>query len=434
MVDFYAGNVLKRKWQWKSERVKMSVVSEILRNVVIPPMAPVSQKFSSEKIDDVKAAMEEELKKPEIKNRIRPQMKIAIGVGSRGISNYSLIIKTIVDVLKKYGAEPFVVASMGSHGGASIEGQTEILKGYGITEENIGCPLKIGTETKVIGEVQGLPVQIDAYAAEADGIIIVNRIKPHTAFMGPYESGLMKMMAIGLAKQHGADYCHSKGFGKMAEMVPMFGKAIVQHANILFGVALVENSYDETCIIRAILGEEIEKEEPELLKIAKRNFSHILLPKADVLIVHEIGKNISGDGMDPNVSGTFATPYAHGGIDVQRVAVLNITEESHGNTIGWGMADVSTQKAFDKFDRDKTYPNTLTCRVTQVSKIPMIFDNDEECIKAAIKTCADVDMEHMKIIYIKNTLHMKKIMISEALVKEAENTENMEKYREYGDT
>lgn len=243
--------------------------------------------------------------------------------------------------------------------------------------------------------------------------------------MGPYESGLMKMLAIGLAKQHGADYCHSRGFGQMAKMVPMLGKAIIEHANILFGLALVENSYDETCVIQAVAAEKIESVEPELLKMAKKNLSHILIPKADILIVHEIGKNISGDGMDPNVSGTFATPYAQGGIEVQRVAVLNITEESHGNTIGWGMADVSTQKAFDKFDRDKTYPNTLTCRVTQVSKIPMIFDNDEECIKAAIKTCADVDVENMKIVYIKNTLHMKKLMISEALLTEVESIDNV---------
>lgn len=161
--------------------------------------------------------------------------------------------------------------------------------------------------------------------------------------------------------------------------------------------------------------ESIAQEEPKLLLEAKANMSRILIPEADVLIVHEIGKNISGDGMDPNVSGTFATPYAHGGIKTQRVAVLNITQESHGNTVGWGMADVSTRKAFDSFDMDKTYPNSLTCRVTQVSKVPMIFKNDEECIKAAIKTCADVDVEHMRIVYIKNTLHMNEILVSEAL-------------------
>ena len=405
--------------------VRMSAVHEILKDIEIPNMIAMTQEFPRPKIEEVRASVIQELRKPEICGRIASGMKIAIGVGSRGIANYQLIIKTIVDEIKEKGAVPYIVAAMGSHGGACEEGQREILSGYGITEENMGCPLKIGTDTKVIGETEeGLPVQIDAYAAEADGIVIVNRIKPHTAFTGPYESGLMKMLAIGLAKQPGADYCHSRGFGKMAQMVPKFGTAIIRFSNLLFGIGIVENSYDETCVLKAIPAEKIGEEEPELLKAAKANLSHILLPKADILVVHEIGKNISGDGMDPNVSGTFATPYASGGVDVQRVAVLNITEESHGNTIGWGMADMSTQKAFDRFDKDVTYPNTLTCRVTQVSKIPMIFDNDQLCIKAAIKTCADIDVKRPKIIYIKNTLHMSKIMISEALIDEAEKLEN----------
>ncbi|MCB6345247.1 lactate racemase domain-containing protein [Enterocloster lavalensis] len=395
----------------------MSAVSDILKQVTIPKMVRVKQSFPRPRIEDVKTAVLAELKRPEIAERLKPGKRIAVGVGSRGITNYQLIVRTIVDELKRIGAKPFIVASMGSHGGATVEGQTEILAGYGITEEAMGCPLCIGTGTQVIGTTQdGLPVQIDAFAAQADGIIVVNRIKAHTAFMGDYESGLMKMLAIGLAKQAGADYCHAKGFGHMAETVPKFGKAIIQYSKLLFGLAIVENAYDDTYIVRAVPAESIAQEEPKLLLEAKANMSRILIPEADVLIVHEIGKNISGDGMDPNVSGTFATPYAHGGIKSQRVAVLNITQESHGNTVGWGMADVSTRKAFDSFDMDKTYPNSLTCRVTQVSKVPMIFQNDEECIKAAIKTCADVDVEHMRIVYIKNTLHMKEILVSEALV------------------
>ncbi len=398
----------------------MSTVSRILKQVKLPKMIKISQEFPRPRIEDVGAEVLRELQRPELDGRIKPGMEIAIGVGSRGIANEQLIVRTIVDHVREAGGSPFIVASMGSHGGATVEGQTEILRGYGITEENMGCPLRIGTETTVIGATEdGRPVQIDAYAAEADGIIVVNRIKAHTAFMGPYESGLMKMLAIGLAKQPGADYCHAKGFGHMAEMVPYFGNAIIRHSRLLFGVGIVENAYDETYIVRAIPVESIADEEPELLLTAKANMSRILIPSADVLVVHEIGKNISGDGMDPNVSGTFATPYARGGIQAQRVAVLNIAEESHGNTIGWGMADVSTKKAFDRFDMDKTYPNSLTCRVTQVSKIPMLFENDEECLRAAVKTCADVDTDNMRIVYIKNTLHMKEIMISQALAEEA---------------
>ena len=331
----------------------MSAVSDILKQVTIPKMVRVKQSFPRPRIEDVKAAVLAELKRPEIAERLKPGKRIAVGVGSRGITNYQLIVRTIVDELKRIGAKPFIVASMGSHGGATVEGQTEILAGYGITEEAMGCPLCIGTGTQVIGTTQdGLPVQIDAFAAQADGIIVVNRIKAHTAFMGDYESGLMKMLAIGLAKQAGADYCHAKGFGHMAETVPKFGRAIIQYSKLLFGLAIVENAYDDTYIVRAVPAESIAQEEPKLLLEAKANMSRILIPEADVLIVHEIGKNISGDGMDPNVSGTFATPYAHGGIKTQRVAVLNITQESHGNTVGWGMADVSTRKAFDSFDMD----------------------------------------------------------------------------------
>ena len=402
----------------------MSAVSEILKDIKIPKMVRFEQQFFKEKLDNVEEEVRFQMNQPFVRDRIKPGMQIAVGLGSRGISHYQLIAKTIVDEIRTMGAQPFIVASMGSHGGATVEGQREILSGYGITEESMGCPLKIGIKTTVIGNTEdGLPVQIDSYAAEADGIIVVNRVKAHTAFTGPYESGLMKMLAIGLAKQAGADYCHSRGFGKMAEMIPLFGRAIIHFSKLILGVAIVENAYDETMMIKSIPAEKIAEEEPELLKLAKKNMAHILIPKADVLVVHEIGKNISGDGMDPNVSGTFATPYASGGIDVQRVAVLNITEESHGNTIGWGMADMSTKKALERFDKEVTYPNTLTSRVTHVSKIPMIFENDEECIKAAIKTCADVDLDHMKIVLIKNTLYMKEILISESLIEEARTIE-----------
>ena len=398
----------------------MSTVSRLLQDVKLPRMIRMEQTFSRPIIEKVEEEVKKEIHKPEVWDRIQPGMKIAVGVGSRGIANYRQIIRTLVDEIKAAGAHPFLVAAMGSHGGASEEGQREILKGYGITQETMDCPLKIGTATKVIGKTEeGLPVQIDAYAAEADGIIVVNRFKAHTAFTGPYESGLMKMLAIGLAKQPGADYCHDRGFGHMAEMVPLFGKAIIRFSSLLFGVGIVENAYDETCILQAIPAEKIEEEEPKLLLKAKENMSRILIPSTDVLVVHEIGKNISGDGMDPNVSGTFATPYASGGIKAQRVAVLNIAQESHGNTIGWGMADVSTKKAFQQFEPEKTYPNSLTCRVTQVSKIPMIFANDRECIQAGIKTCSDIDRKQVKIVYIKNTLHMKEIWISEALIEEA---------------
>ncbi|MFV0413310.1 MAG: hypothetical protein ACK5L3_08580, partial [Oscillospiraceae bacterium] len=270
----------------------------------------------------------------------------------------------------------------------------------------------------------------DHAAAEANGIVIVNRIKPHTAFRGPWESGLMKMLAIGIAKQSGAEFCHAKGFKNMAEMVPLFGKAIIQNANILFGVALLENAYEHTADIVALTSEEITTKEPELLERAKKMMPRILIDTADVLVVDEIGKNISGDGMDPNISGTFATPYAQGGISAQRVAVLDITEESHGNGVGWGMADCSTKRALHKFDREMSYPNALTCLVTQVVKFPMVFETDKQCIQAAIKTCADVNFKNIRVVRIKNTLSMDEIQVSESLRGQVLATEGMEIVKE----
>ena len=406
----------------------MGVVSELIRNVKIPEMIRVKQSFDDTALQDVPGKMDEQLHQEKIRSQIRPGMRIAIGAGSRGISNYSVIIKKIVDFVKEMGAEPFIVPAMGSHGGACVEGQRQILYGYGITPENMGCPVVCSMETKIIGRTADdrYPVQIDKNAAEADGIIICNRIKAHTAFRGPYESGLMKMLAIGLAKQKGAEFCHSRGFKYMAEMVELFGRGIISNANVLFGVAILENAYDKTAELHALTAPEIISEEPKLLARSKDYMPRILIEHADLLIVDEIGKNISGDGMDPNIAGTFAVPYASGGIDVQRVAVLDITEQSHGNTIGWGMADCSTRRAFNKFDSVATYPNSLTCLVTQVSKIPMIFKNDKECIQGAIKTLADVDFNDVKVVHIKNTLAMAEIEVSANLRPLVEATPNME--------
>lgn len=392
----------------------MGVVSDLVKNMKIPEMMRVSQQFDDTHIEDVPGKVNEQLHLKKIRARVLPGMRIAVAAGSRGISNYGAIIRGIVDFVKEQGAEPFIVSAMGSHGGACAEGQRAILEGYGITEERMGCSVKYSMETKVIGRTEDdrYPVQIDKFAAEADGIIICNRLKAHTAFRGPYESGLMKMLAIGLAKQKGAEFCHSRGFKYMAEMVPLFGRGIIRNANVLFGLALLENAYDQTADIVALTDDEIITEEPKLLQRAVAMMPRILIEHADVLIVDEIGKNISGDGMDPNISGTFAVPYASGGIDVQRVAVLDITEASHGNTIGLGMADCSTRRAFNKFDPEATYPNSLTCLVTQVSKIPMIFKNDKECIQGAIKTLADVDFDDIKLVRIKNTLTMSEIEVS----------------------
>ena len=405
----------------------MGVVNEIIKDVPIPRMVKIKQSFERTCLEDISGEVLKQLNVEKVKEQLRPGDKIAVAVGSRGIYQHALVVKTVVDFLKTCGTEPFIVAAMGSHGGATVEGQKSILDGYGITEEYCGCPVKIGKESWLIGQTEdGNPVYIDQYAAKADGIVIINRIKPHTAFRGPYESGPMKMLAIGLGKQKGAEACHLAGFENMAENIPKFGRAVLKNAKILFGVALLENAYDRTREIVVLTGNEIEKEEPELLERAKSYMPKILIEHADLLIVEQIGKNFSGDGMDPNIAGTFATKCASGGLDTQRVAVLDISDESHGNGVGFGMADVSTQRAYKKFDFEMSYPNALTCLVSQVVKVPMIFDTDKNCIKAGIKLCANINYSDARVILIYNTLRMDEMYISESLLEQASFTEGIE--------
>lgn len=404
----------------------MSVVNDIIKDIPLPNMVKVRQDFDRTRLENVAAEVRKSLERREILGNLRPGMTVAVAVGSRGISNHALIVRETVRFLRDHGARPFIVSSMGSHGGATAEGQRAILEGYGIREEYCGCPVKAGTDCALIGYTgDGSPVYIDRYAAEADGIVLVNRIKPHTAFRGPYESGLMKMMAIGLGKQKGAETCHAAGFENMAENIPRFAAAVLKNCNILAGIAILENAYDETREVIALAADEIPAQEPELLERAKRYMPRILVDHVDLLVVGQIGKNFSGDGMDPNISGTFATKCASGGLNTKRVAVLDISDESHGNGVGFGMADVSTRRAYEKFDFEMSYPNALTCLVSQVVKVPMIFDSDLLCLKAGIKLCAGIEHKNARVVYIHNTLKLGKIYISANLVPQAEAVEGV---------
>lgn len=342
-------------------------------------------------------------------------MRIAITAGSRGIANVALITKSIADFVKAQGARPFVVPAMGSHGGATAEGQLAILAGYGITQNYVGCPILSSMEVKKVGmNEEGGDVYIDRYAAEADGIIVSCRIKPHTAFRGPYESGIMKMMAIGLGKQYGAEVCHEAGFKNMAKNVPLFGKAILKHTPILFGLAVIENAFDETVKIVAVPAEEVEEKEPSLLKEAFTYMPRILVDTCDVLVVDRIGKNFSGDGMDPNITGTFCTPYATGGINAQRVAVLDLSHETHGNAIGLGYASATTTRVFRQLDFSSMYPNAITCTVLGGVRIPIVMESDRECIQCCVRTCNEIDKSRPRIVRIANSLHIEHILLSEA--------------------
>lgn len=390
-------------------------------------MCRVRQRFDRDGISDVAAVLREKLNDEKLKARIRPGMRVVLTGSSRQIANMPLILKKLAAFVRAQGGEPCIIPAIGSHGGATAEGQKALLEGYGITEDYCGCPILSSMETVRVGQLpDGDEVRMDRFAHEADAVIVVGRIKAHTAFRGTYESGLVKMMAIGMGKRAGADSLHRAGFGKMGERLPLYAKVVFDNCNVIFGVAPIENEFDQTCRIEVIPAEEIFDREPELLRYAKSRLPRILLPETDVLIVGEIGKNFSGSGMDPNVTGTFGTPYATGGIQKQRVVVLDLSEQTHGNFIGLGMADTTTKRAFEKLDTNAAYFNMLTSTVLCVGKIPMVLEDDKLAIQAALKTLTQVDREHIRVVYLKNTLSLETIMVSEALLEQVRGRDDME--------
>lgn len=384
-------------------------------------MARIRQQFDPSCIADLEARLSEELSRKGRVDQIKPGQRVAIAVGSRGVAEIDRVTRITVEHVKRAGGLPMIIPAMGSHGGATAEGQTEVLAHLGVTEETVGAPVRASMDVVQVGALEnGLPVYVDRIAAEeADAIIVINRVKPHTAFRGPVESGLVKMISIGLGKQKGADSTHQLGFGHMAENVPKMAGIIMQRLPIMFGVATVENAYDRVCHVEAIPAGEIMNREPELLKEAKRRMPRILIDQIDVLVVDQIGKNISGDGMDPNITGRFATPFATGGPDIARVVALDLTPETGGNATGVGEADITTQRVFDKMDRVATYANALTSTVIRPAMIAMVLPNDRYAIKAAVKTSTLLDFSNVRLVRIQDTLHLGEIEVSEAALTDA---------------
>lgn len=406
---------------------EQSGLRAVLQDVEIPQVYVVRQHFERDGIPDIPAYLHEKLNRGDLKSRIRPGMKVVLTGSSRQIANMPVILRELARFVKDQGGEPYIIPAMGSHGGATAEGQREILESYGITEDFCGCPIFSSMETVQVGTMAcGDEVRMDRFAHEADAIIVVGRIKGHTAFRGPYESGLIKMMAIGLGKREGADSLHRAGFRVFGERLPEYAKIVFDHCNIIFGVGTIENEFDQACRIEVLPAEEIFDKEPELLRYAKSRMPRLLFPETDILMVHEIGKNFSGSGMDPNVTGTFGTPYASGGIRKQRTVVFDLSEESHGSYIGLGKADITTKRTFEKLDTNATYFNMITSTVLGVGKIPMVMEDDKLAIQTALKTLTDVDHQHIRMVYIKNTLSLDTVIISEALLKEAEGMKEVE--------
>lgn len=407
-----------------------TAIQGILADTPLPPMFRVRQVFPRDKIQDVAAHVRMKLQLSQAQNTIKPGMRVAVTAGSRGIANIATVLKEVVAFLRQCGAHPFLVPAMGSHGGATAQGQAELLHSYGVTEAYCRCPIVSSMETVQLGVVEEngkqLPVYIDRAAAEADGIVVVNRIKPHSAFRGPVESGLTKMLCVGLGKQKGADTIHGDGFGTFKTRISLFGEFVRTHTRVLFGVGLIENAYDETSRIEVLFSDEIPIKEGELLRYAGGLMPSILIPETDVLVVKEIGKNFSGSGMDPNISGTWSTPYGSGGIKKQRTCVLDLTDMSHGNGLGIGQADTTTLRFLRKMDFLATYPNALTSTVFLPVKLPMVLRDDRMAIQGAVKTCNGIDTSQVRIVFIRNTLWIEEIYLSQALWEQAKNTPGIE--------
>lgn len=416
-----SGEFKDRRWD------KDGVVRRLVQDAELPQMVRVRQNFDRAEVEDLPAAVRQALRQEKIRRRVLPGMCVAVTAGSRGTDRYSEMMQTVVAELKAMGAKPFLVPAMGSHGGGTARGQIALLESLGITEESVGAPIRSTMEVTRIGtSADGLPVYIDRYAAEADGIVVVNRVKPHTNFRGEYESGLMKMMTIGLGKHTGAATCHKFPMDDMPHNVFTFGSAVLQNANVLFGVATVENALDRVKTVAALTADEIPEAEKRLQEEAKASMPKILFDNLDVLVVDKIGKNFSGPGMDPNITGISGNPRLRLKPNVQRRVVLDLSDETHGNGTGIGLADFSTKRAFFKLDLDAMYPNSITSRSPAGGKIPVILENDELALKAAVYTCNSSGGAGIRMVRIPNTLHISEIEISAALLPEAAQNAQIE--------
>lgn len=406
----------------------MSGVTRLYSQYQIPKFVKVKQYFPHDELseDEIRKVIEENFNRPEIGGKIKPGMRICITGGSRGISNILLIDQEIVKQVKKRGGVPFMVPAMGSHGGATADGQVKILESFGITEETLGCPIVSSMETEVIDTVEAagrtIDVNIDKNALRSDGIIVMNRIKAHTGFKGKYESGLMKMMTIGLGKQKGAAIAHGGGDDNIPDTLYAVGTSMIKNAPIIMGIGLMENAFDMTYKLAFLTPEDIPEKEPVLLEEAKAAMAKIFLNYVDVIILEKIGKNYSGGGMDPNVVGRSRLPI---GIGSERMGIFDLSDESHGNATGMGRADVITHKMFERISFDDTYANAITDHDSSVYKIPLVIDNEKEVIQCSMAICLNMDVNNPRILILKNSLDVESMLISEALIPEAEKQDRL---------
>lgn len=386
----------------------------------LPRMFRVKQSFQKDCLEDIEEAIRQEFLKEEIRSRVKPGMKIALGVGSRGIRNLSRIVRCVVDELKSLGAEPFILGAMGSHGGGTLEGQMEVLEAYGITEEAMGVPVVTSNDVEYLGETsRGIKVYFDRQClTEVDMVVPINRVKLHTDFVDDIQSGMCKMLVIGLGHHKGCSAIHQADFSYFGQTLKEATGLILSKANVGFGVAIMENAYDQTLLVEAVPAERMIAREAELLELCKKNMPVLMIPEIDVLVVEEIGKDISGNGFDPNILGKsllldqFVLPVPK----ISRMVLLGLTEATHGNAVGIGIFDVTTRRVFDGLNLESMYANDIALGCLDDCKIPLVAEDEQEAIRVAIKVLRGNDPSCLKIVKIKNTLHLEEIQVSEDLL------------------
>lgn len=377
-----------------------------------PAFYIVEQIFDCPEIEDIEGEVERELGKLDLQKKIFPGQTVAITAGSRGIRNIDRITRAVVDQMKLYGARPFIIPAMGSHGGATAEGQKDVLAGYGITEVAMGCEIRSAMETVVIGRtLLGTDVYLDKIASQADHIAVVNRIKPHTKLIGTIESGLIKMCLIGLGNRDGArTYHRAIDHYSWMDIVDSVTDIVIKNAPIAFGLAVIQNAYENIGKIMAVRPEDFSLAEPLLLEDARSMMGRLPFKDIDLLIVDEMGKDISGTGMDTNITGRKEGTS----MKVVRVYVRDLTPMTHGNAQGIGLADFTTRRLVNKIDYKKLYINSLTAYRTDSCKIPMTFEDDREALMTAIDMAGVENPNEFKVVWIKNTLELGKIAVSTA--------------------
>lgn len=384
-----------------------------------PQMCDVIQTFETPRVSDIPAEVELQMQSLKLSGIVRPGQTVAITAGSRGVANIDIIIKHIAAHFLKLGAKPFIVPAMGSHGGGTAEGQKQVLEGYGITEQTMGVPVRATMETVVVAQTnRGMPVHFDRYASEADHVFVCNRVKPHTRFVGAVESGLHKMMLIGLGKHEGAKIYH-RGIleSSFPEILASVAERVLQVCRVVGGLAIIENAADETALLEAVAPGDFGTREPELLKLANQWLPRLPFPECDLLIVDAIGKNISGTGMDANVIGRKYNDHYATDNDLarcRRILVRSLTHETHGNGTGIGLAEFTTEHCVRQIDPVVTRINCVTGLHPEAAMIPITLPTDADAVETALQTIGLIEPEDAKVIQISNTLHLSHVRVSRA--------------------